>query len=54
MVLHETRLADRSPASGTEQQEISRGFHSFRGLFSEEGPEEGYDPSLELYQAAAS
>ena len=50
MVLHETRLADRSPASGTEQQEISRGFLFLRDSFSEEG----YDPCLELYQAAAS
>ena len=50
MILHQTRLADRAPASATEQEEIGTASHFFWGLFSEKR----YDPSLELHQAAAS
>jgi hypothetical protein len=50
MVVDESRLADRASASGTKQKEILTGFRLFRDSF----PEQGYDPSLELYHTAAS
>jgi hypothetical protein len=50
MVMDETRLTNRSAASASEHEDISAGFRLFRDLPSEQG----HDPSLELYHAAAT